>query len=639
MKKIFTLVTLAGACSFSFAQSQRLVLVEEFTQASCGPCASQNPAFNALLGSNTTKAISLKYQTSWPGVDPMNAQNPSQVATRVSYYNVSGVPHGVTDGTAIANDCSAYVGAPACMSQTDIDNEYAVPSPFDIVLSHTMSADYDSIYITCTITASQAVSTTQANGMKAHIALVEREINFTTPPGTNGETEFFNVMRKMLPSDQGTTLPDSWTVGQTQTITIGAPVPSYIYDLNQLGVVAFVQDNANKAVHQAAVSLPQQLAVDASIASMSLPLLQCNTTFTPSVTLKNYGSTTLTAVDIEYQVDAGPVNVYNWTGSLASGATTTVTLPSVTTTSGSHTFTVNSDSPNSMVDYNGANDSKTGSFSIVGTSMVSPVVEGYQSTTFPPANWTLNNPDGAATWSRKTGATAGGFGNSTAAAKMDFYNSPSGEIDELYLPPIDLTGSFTAAKLDFNVAYAPYNSSYYDAMHIMASTDCGTTWTTVWSKSNTVLATTSAYSNGSFSPSASQWRAESVDLSAFLGQSQVIIKFQGESGYGNNAYVDDINIYTGFTGIEESYELTNVSIQPNPFNTEANMTFMLLQDKDVKVDIYNVVGERVSSIDKGTMSAGQHTIAISANEMPAGIYFVQLTVGNKSVMKKVTVTK
>jgi hypothetical protein len=93
MKKTFTFLTILLAGSLAFAQSQRLVMVEGFSQASCGPCASQNPALNAALSAaGTSTVVSIKYQTSWPGVDPMNAQNPTEVAARVSYYNISGVP-------------------------------------------------------------------------------------------------------------------------------------------------------------------------------------------------------------------------------------------------------------------------------------------------------------------------------------------------------------------------------------------------------------------------------------------------------------------------------------------------------------------------------------------------------------------
>jgi hypothetical protein len=86
-------------------------MFEEFTNASCGPCASQNPAFDALLSANASKCTSIKYHTNWPGVDPMNAQNPTDVGTRVTYYNVTGVPYAVMDGSPITG--SNYLGAPA----------------------------------------------------------------------------------------------------------------------------------------------------------------------------------------------------------------------------------------------------------------------------------------------------------------------------------------------------------------------------------------------------------------------------------------------------------------------------------------------------------------------------------------------
>jgi hypothetical protein len=60
MKKIFTLAI--GIC-FSIgvmAQTQRMVLTEEFTNSSCGPCAGQNPAYNSLIAANSTKIVAIK---------------------------------------------------------------------------------------------------------------------------------------------------------------------------------------------------------------------------------------------------------------------------------------------------------------------------------------------------------------------------------------------------------------------------------------------------------------------------------------------------------------------------------------------------------------------------------------------------
>jgi len=231
------------------AQSQRLVLFEEFSNASCGPCAAINPALKTLLDANETKVVSVKYQTDWPGTDPMNAQNSSQVATRVSYYGVAGVgvPHGLEDG-------NVFNGHPGNYTQALINNEYAVSSPFTMNLSHTLSSDHDSIFITCTINCTQALTVT--GPLKCHVAITENEIHFTFAPGSNGEKNFYDIMRKMLPSSQGTNLTTTWTLGQSQVINFAVPLPAYIYNNDQIAVVAWIQDNSDKNVKQAAFSAP-----------------------------------------------------------------------------------------------------------------------------------------------------------------------------------------------------------------------------------------------------------------------------------------------------------------------------------------------------------------------------------------------
>jgi len=95
MKKIYILILAAMLTGFSnhlFAQARRFPLIEHFTQASCSPCAQQNPFLQAVLDVNRGAVNHIAYHTSWPGVDPMNAYNPTEVADRVSYYGVNGVP-------------------------------------------------------------------------------------------------------------------------------------------------------------------------------------------------------------------------------------------------------------------------------------------------------------------------------------------------------------------------------------------------------------------------------------------------------------------------------------------------------------------------------------------------------------------
>ncbi len=266
MKKLYVSLVSASLVVLASAQSQRLVLVEEFTQASCGPCAAANPQFNTLLAANTTKVVSLKYQTSWPGVDPMNAQY-TNVSSRVNYYNVSSVPYALMDGAAVTG--SSYVGAPANLNQPTINNEYSVvTSPFDLAVEHTLNANQDSVFITVHATATQTYAISTA--LRLHTVLIEKHIQFATPPGSNGERDFYNVVRKMIPGTAGTAMTNNWTVGQFATYTFAVAVPSYIYDINQLAVVCFIQNSTSRQVEQAAysispVGISNQLSLPAAI--------------------------------------------------------------------------------------------------------------------------------------------------------------------------------------------------------------------------------------------------------------------------------------------------------------------------------------------------------------------------------------
>ena len=104
-------------------------------------------------------------------------------------------------------------------------------------------------------------------------------------------------------------------------------------------------------------------ANDAGISAINAPVGNtCSNTATPQVVLKNFGTSTLTSVTIQYRVDANAFSNFSWTGSLASNATATVTLPAISYTNGAHTFEAKTANPNGQADGNAANDGSTSSF-------------------------------------------------------------------------------------------------------------------------------------------------------------------------------------------------------------------------------------------------------------------------------------
>ncbi len=69
---------------------------------------------------------------------------------------------------------------------------------------------------------------------------------------------------------------------------------------------------------------------------------------------------------------------------------------------------------------------------------------------------------------------------------------------------------------------------------------------------------------------------------------------------------------------------------PNPFNPTTTLRFDLNEKADVRLDIYNVLGEKVETLVNGNFNRGTYKVQWNASEMPSGIYFIRMTAGQKT---------
>ncbi|MBK7213285.1 MAG: T9SS type A sorting domain-containing protein [Bacteroidales bacterium] len=327
MKKLFLLLFL-GMSILGYSQSQRLVVFEEFTNASCSPCASQNPAFQALMNANTSKCSYVTYHWNFPGPnDPMYLANPTDMQARIGLYGFNFVPSCVMDGVTIPNCSGGYAGAPACITQNMINTQYAVPSPFELYINQQLSPANDSIYVTVLGKCTAAVS----GNLVCQLIVLEKHIHYNSPPGSNGEKDFYNVMRKMLPSAAGTPLSSSYQPGDYFVYKLGWKLAN-ITSLSELNVLGFVQNTQNKAVQQGAITSATPIsgvyANDIEVTSVQdfLPTY-CVSSLAPVVKFRNTGSQPLTSVTFHYKVNSGAIMDYPWTGNLGFLQEATVQLP------------------------------------------------------------------------------------------------------------------------------------------------------------------------------------------------------------------------------------------------------------------------------------------------------------------------
>ncbi len=303
-----------------YGQNPRLVLAEGFSSATCGPCAAQNPAWNALLHANEDIVTSIKYQMNWPapGNDPMHHHNPLDNTARRNYYSVNAVPNVVVNG-------NHFQGAPAQVSQAMLQSVANNSSPFQIQLQHQLNETQDTIFVTMLIKADAVVS----GNLVAHIAVIEKHIHFTTPPGTNGERDFYNVIKALLPVRTGTSLPD-FQPGEYVIIEAAWELQN-VYEIEQLAAVGFVQDNDDKHVHQAANSSTDPIIPhyenDAAVNNiLDFTKTNCSGVVSAQVTIANHGSEPLTSAQIVASINSNEVYNELWSGNLSFLEKATISL-------------------------------------------------------------------------------------------------------------------------------------------------------------------------------------------------------------------------------------------------------------------------------------------------------------------------
>lgn len=372
---------------------------------------------------------------------------------------------------------------------------------------------------------------------------------------------------------------------------------------------------------------------DAGISAINHPSgAMCTNSFVPEVTIKNYGASPLTSAVINYQIDGGMVMTQNWTGNLPTTQTALVQLPQQTVTNGAHMITVWTSLPNGNADGDSNNDQSSTPFTVSVGGLALPFSEGFEGATFPAVGWSASNPDNDVTWARTTVASKTGG----ASMFMDNWDYPAnGEKDWISLPALNMSNSSTVT-MTFELAYALYSASgFSDTLRLWASDDCGQTWTKIYEKAGTALATVANLQASEFVPTTGDWRKETIDLSVYKNASNVQIQFEHVCDYENNLYVDDINITNtpGLNVTTLNQTKGNLNIYPNPTTGQLNVDVQLPKQAALVITVYNALGQEVGQLRDENVIGGNYKLNLS--DLTSGVYHIQVAGGGTRMMQKV----
>lgn len=86
------------------------------------------------------------------------------------------------------------------------------------------------------------------------------------------------------------------------------------------------------------------------------------------------------------------------------------------------------------------------------------------------------------------------------------------------------------------------------------------------------------------------------------------------------------------TAIEGQFSLYNY---PNPFSNQTNISYTLPQEGLVRLSVTNMLGQTVAVLEDGIKKTqGKHLVKFDGTELPSGMYFYTLEVGNTRIVKK-----
>jgi hypothetical protein len=207
----------------------RRPMFEEFTSSTCGPCASfNNSTFNPFIAAHGHEMTLVKYQMNWPGSgDPYYT---AEGGVRRSYYGVNAVPDLYVDGKVCGTNSTAVNNAfntsKATMAYMEVQSQHEIQG--------------NNVIIDCNI-----LPYANYSGVTVQMAIIERKT--TQNVATNGETEFHNVMMKMVPDANGTMV--SLTANQPYNLKYTVDMSATnVEEMDDLELVVFIQAS-NKEIY------------------------------------------------------------------------------------------------------------------------------------------------------------------------------------------------------------------------------------------------------------------------------------------------------------------------------------------------------------------------------------------------------
>ena len=668
MKKTFTLLTTLSLSFALFSQTfvstsaeNKNVVLEEFTGIHCGYCPDGHVVAQGISSNNPGDVVLVNIH-----VGSYAAPNAGEPDFRTSWgdgiknqANVSGYPAGTVNRHDYTSQGWDQSGGTA-MSRgnwSDASNDILSNGSYVNVAAQS-SIDVSTRELTVNVEAYFTGTGTGAD--KLNVFLLQNNVEGPQSNGAvynpsailpNGNYNHQHMLRHLLTGQWGddiTTTTSGSFYSNTYTYNIPNDLNGVAYDLFNMEVVVFVADDQQEIISGNKSSMSFIVPPGVSLTdleastSMTLPSSYCTDSITPEITVLNNSTIAVDTFDVSYTLNSNSPVSQTIYSTLAPSASTTITFPTTAMPYGANTiyYDVNLDNSTTLVDsISGNNFTSSGEFNTMSSSAFannhSEGFENYSPGSATLTNAIVENPYGVNTYVVDQGISGsvnwnlGAYGNSAKSYRFRFYSGWNvGDHASIVFENLDLSTT-TNNEVMFSHAYAQYSSGTNDELEVLVSTDCGLSWTSLFDQSGSNLSTTSPYSGGYYYPQIDEWTTTFLDLSAFDGQTSVMLKFKATSDDGNNLYVDEISVGENLSSINEFNSLSSLKIYPNPISNSGTLEFSIEKASNLSYEIYDLLGKKITHLNSTTLNAGTHIYNLNTEQLDNGTYLIKYQINDQ----------
>lgn len=351
--------------------------------------------------------------------------------------------------------------------------------------------------------------------------------------------------------------------------------------------------------------------------------LICEGIFSPTVTISNLGDSMIQSVHFEYSINNGTALTYDWNGTLTTGGTETVILPSINTADfgeiGLNILATIAGQSSEYDLYNNRWHYTTNRREPRTLPFTDDFDNGFELN-----GWFIQNADGGTGWD--TVATSGLYWNEYSASVQCYTYSPrDNQRDGLVSPLLEIPSTSESVWAIFDVAYQKRTSNGigHDTLLVQVSKDCGQTFPNeVYRKQADELSTNDTVQLDFIPEYEWDWRRDSINLNAFAGE-DVLIRFETVNRKGNNIYIDNLKVFTGNWEPAGTTEIDFIAnLFPNPTKNLINLEFnQWVNYKYLQLKVYNSIGQEISV----AIARSGTGFVINAQDIPSGVYVLSVT--------------